>query len=172
MVNEDANVFSSHRAFNEELVARLEVRVVGDDQWMRARLRVAEEARIVDQGHVDAASVGRVVVNVLEIHLLGRRRVDEVAHDAFVFNLRNADDGRTARAVWTGEVADDACHVVQLLLIFFLRPLVWSGRQVFVIALVVGVVFIVEKVFEVVEDHAPNAHALRQCGGNGTEQQD
>ena len=49
------------------------------------------------------------------------------------------------------QIADDSGDVVELLLIFFRRPLVGAVGQEVVVALVVGVVFCIEEVLQIVE---------------------
>lgn len=160
VVDDDVYGLIGHGSADEQLVAAHVFGIRGEMVFVGCHLVDGEESWVVDEGHVDAASVGGVVVYVFESHGFERLGVAEVADYALVFYFAYSYGSHSAGACFACEFRDDEGHVVEFLLIVGFYPVVGSAGQVFVVTGIVWVVFGVEEVFEVIEGHGIYSQSL------------
>ena len=163
VIDEYGERFTGQRAGNFEYVARLEIVSAGKERGVRERIVELEEARIVEQCHVDASTVGTVVVDHFEAHVGDGRALHEVVKHLSVLNLADSDDGRAGGADLAGQLRNDTGQVVEFLLVFVLGPLVGTGGKEVVVARIVGVVDRIKQVFQIVEGYGVGSGTLGLC---------
>ena len=151
MVDDDAYRLAAQNAAHHEFVARLKVELIRLNISIRHSPHNLKQARIVEQTDIDAAMVGRIEVNILQPHRSYGLRIAKILQNACILYFRDADKGRSGGAIVARHFTDDSGDVVELLLVLFRRPLIGAVRQEVVVALVVGVVFCIEEVLQVVE---------------------
>ena len=132
-------------------VARLEVGQIRDFGLDRTAALQFEHRRPIEERHIDAARLGRVVVHDPVIGRSELRRRHDILEHRAGLDLRNADHGRIV-PVEGRKVEQHAFDVRQFLVIFRRIPLLGPfGRELVVAHL--GVVDRVEEVLQVVEHH-------------------
>ena len=141
------------------------------DIRLQPRLRRLEKARIVEQCAVHASTVG--TFDVYELHAaVGQWLLcAEVGEAVSVLHFADSDDAASQPLqTFCSHISQDARHVGELVLIFHLRPVVVTVRQVLVIVLVlarfrVEVMSDIKKVLEIVESNAIEPELAVLCKG-------
>ena len=82
-----------------------------------------EVCGVVDKAHVDAAGIGRVVMDIPELPFGELRLADDVLDDGCVLDFADTYDGGTEGCGLRSEIADGVCEVMHLLAVFGAVPL-------------------------------------------------
>ncbi len=146
-------------AGDTHLVAGAEVGVVWNDKSVVGHVKNLEHAGIIEESHVHAAAVGRVMVNNLKHPFLDGFGLYEVFKHAAVLDFRHAEDSRPHRGGLGGHLRNTVGKVVNFAPVFFPVPLARALRGKFEVIFSV-VIDCVEEVFKVVEPHAENEELL------------
>ena len=149
----DAHFLAAEQSGYAHLVAGAECGIVGDNERGVGDIEHAEHAGVIEQTHIHAATVGRVVVHYLQVPAAYRFLLHEVLKHGDVFDFRHAYHSRTAGGRLGGELAYGISHIGLFAPIFLAIPLLGAFGRKFQ---VVGAVAVdgVEEVFEIIKSHA------------------
>ena len=150
---------------DHQLVAGDEVGLVGDDGTVRLAVGQLEILGVVEQSHVDATAVGRLVVHDLIVTVLDFGLAHEVFQHRAVLDLRHAEDGHAVGRPVGADGGDGVGHVVEFGEVFLGVPLVGALRQELLVVFV-RVVDGVEEVLEVIEADEADLIGLLLLGGD------
>ncbi len=148
--DDEVHHLAIEEARNDQLVAGDKLRVAGDDSMIRLTVRQLEILRVIEQPHIHATAVGRVVVHYLIVAVLDFGLGHEVFKHLAILDLRHAKDSHTVGRDVGADGGDGVGHVVEFVEVFLGIPLVGAlGQELFV--KLQRVVNGIEEVFQVIE---------------------
>ncbi len=153
--HDEVHHLAIEEAGNDQLVTGDELRVAGNDGMIRLAVRQLEIFRVIEQPHIHATAVGRVVVHHLIVATLDFGLGHQVFKHMAVLNLRHAKDSYAVGCDVGADGGDGIGHVMEFVEVFLGIPLVGAlGQELLVVFL--RVVDGVEEVFQVIEADQTN----------------
>ena len=150
MVNNHTHLLAGKQAGDAHLVAGEECGVIFDGQPMIRHVEHPEKAGIVEQAHIHATAVGRIVVHNLQTAVLQSRVGNKVVEHRAVLDFRHTDYCRTLRCQVASHLADGIRHIVDFLPILVAIPLASAVRTEFEVVFTI-IVDGIEQILQVIE---------------------
>ena len=148
--DDEVHHLAIEEARDDQLVAGDELGILGDDGAVCLAVGWLEVFWIVNQTHIHASAIGRVVVNHLVVAAFQFGLGHQILQHGAVLHLRHAEDGHAVGRDVGTDGRDGVCHVVELSQVFLGVPLVDALGQELLVVLV-RVVDGVEEVLQIVE---------------------